>query len=102
MEEHWTHIREVLIRLRKANLTINPLKVSIAQKSVPFLGYIISEKGLATDPRKVADILKMKPTPNVKALSRYMGMLGFYNRFIPRFAAFSMPLKDEKNTFVMG
>jgi predicted aspartyl protease len=92
IEEHWAHVREVLLRLREAKLTINPLKISIAQKSVKFLGFIISDKGLSTDPQKVADILKIKAPRNVAALSRYMGMVGFYSRFIPNFSTISSPL----------
>jgi RNase H-like domain found in reverse transcriptase/Reverse transcriptase (RNA-dependent DNA polymerase)/Integrase zinc binding domain/Integrase core domain/Aspartyl protease len=101
LDEHYEHVREVLIRLRAAKLTLNPQKITIAQKSVKFLGMIISERGLTTDPQKVSDIVAMAPPSNVKALSRFLGMVSFYSRFIPNFSAISLPLNRLKRKNVV-
>ncbi len=101
LDEHIVHVREVLNRLRLAKLTINPQKITIAQTSVKFLGMIISEKGLATDPQKVSDIVNMPRPTNVKALSRFLGMVSFYSRFIPHFSSISVPLNRLKKKNVI-
>lgn len=52
-EEHLNNLRRVLDRLREANLQLKPGKCKFAQRKVEYLGYVISEHGLSTDPTKV-------------------------------------------------
>lgn len=51
-ESHIEHVREVLNRLRKANLTINPTKISLAKNGVHFLGFIVKDGKLYIDPSR--------------------------------------------------
>ena len=53
LEEHFDKLRDVFERLRRAGLKIKPEKCHIFRKEVQYLGHIVSEKGIATDPNKL-------------------------------------------------
>ncbi|XP_036347355.1 uncharacterized protein LOC118756716, partial [Rhagoletis pomonella] len=65
-DEHVEHLREVLRRLQRANLCINPEKCDFFKRELRYLGHVISDKGIHTDPDKVAAIKELKPPTNVK------------------------------------
>jgi hypothetical protein len=85
MFEHAEHLCEVLTRLQNAGLTLNPDKVIIAAREIKYLGHVISSDGIQVTPERFAAIQKY-PTPfNIRALRRFVGMVGFYARFIPNY-----------------
>ena len=55
-EEHLAHLQEVFDRLHKAGLTLKPIKCSFLRESVPFLGHIISQRGIQPDPAKISKV----------------------------------------------
>ena len=61
-EDHLYNLAAVLSRLREATLKVRPSKCHLCQKEVHFLGHVISEAGVATDPTKTKKVLKW-PTP---------------------------------------
>ncbi|XP_019155232.1 PREDICTED: uncharacterized protein LOC109152110 [Ipomoea nil] len=76
-------------------------KCTFARKEVEYLGHIISEKGLQTDPEKLIAV-KASPKPtNIKELRGFLGLTGYYRRFIKSYGAISRPLTDmlKKNAF---
>lgn len=85
-EEHKDHLHLVLQRLQKFGLTINVQKSVIGEKTVKFLGYNISEKGTIPDEERVTVIQNYKQPKTVKELRRFLGMINFYRRWIPRAA----------------
>ncbi|XP_036347166.1 uncharacterized protein LOC118756514 [Rhagoletis pomonella] len=91
-EEHVQNLREVLSRLQRANLRINPEKCDFFKKELRYLGHVVSEKGIHTDPEKVAAIRELKPPSNVKEVRQYLGIASWYRRFVPDFATLSQPL----------
>ncbi|KAM8702429.1 hypothetical protein ACLKA7_007760 [Drosophila subpalustris] len=70
LEEHANNLRDVLKRLRKANLRLNKNKCSFFQKSIVYLGHVVSEAGIHTDPREIDAIRELLPPTNVKELRR--------------------------------
>jgi hypothetical protein len=59
---------------------------------VPFLGHVLSAEGVAVDPSKVRDILDWKPPTIVHQVRSFLGMAGYYRRFIPDFSKISKPI----------
>lgn len=94
LPEHFQLLRKVTERLKEANLSISLSKSRFCQKRISYLGYTISEEGLAIDSRKVQPILDY-PTPRTpKEIRRFMGMVSFYKQFIDRFSDLTAPITD--------
>jgi hypothetical protein len=99
--DHDRKLREVFRRLRKHNLKLQPDKCEFLRKEVIFLGHKISEQGVEPDNHKV-EAIKNFPKPNMaKQLKSFLGLAGYYRRFIPQFSKIATPLhkllkKDAK------
>ena len=82
----------VFDRLKTFNLKIKPKKSFFLQKSVTFLGHILSSEGTAPNPEKI-DKVKNWPKPaNPKEVHPFIGLASYYRRFIPNFAKIAGPL----------
>lgn len=87
-------IKEIAKRLRKANLSINLEKSKFFLKRVKYLGFILSEDGLAPDPDKIKS-MREYPTPTrLKEVRRFLGLCGYYRRMIKDFSKIVSPLTD--------
>lgn len=95
-ESHITRLREVAKRLRAANLTINVTKSKFAMKEIKYLGYIIGNGCLKTDPDKIKAISDFPQPVTIRQLRRFLGLTGWYQRFINNYSAISSPLTDIK------
>ena len=91
-EEHGEHLRQVLQALREAKLYAKPSKCTIGASSVKFLGHIISQGTIATDPDKVAAVNDMEPPQDVHGVRRFLGMANWFRRFVPNFSDLAAPL----------
>ena len=79
-------------RLRTYGLQLKSTKCHLFQTSVPFLGHVVGRRGLECDPKKIEDV-KSWPVPNcLKSVRQFLGFVGYYRRFIPRFADLAEPL----------
>ena len=91
-EQHLEHIREILERLRNAKLKLHPKKCLFAVKRVGFLGHILKPQGISPDPDKI-EAIKNYPTPKkLKQVRGFLGLSGFYRRFISNYAQTAKPL----------
>jgi hypothetical protein len=63
-------------------------------EEVQFLGHVLSAEGVAVDPSKVMDILNWKPPTTVHQVCSFLGMTGYYCRFIPDFSKISKPITE--------
>jgi len=93
-KEHRQHVRWVLNQLRKAALPIKGEKCEFHKTEVEFLGYIISDKGIRMDQRKVQAILEWPAPTNVKETQSFLGFANFYRRFIRGYSGIVKPLTD--------
>ncbi len=96
ISEHLQHLYQVLACLHKAGLTLNLKKCNLIQKSLRFLGHIVSEKAVTTDPTKVAAVKSFPVPQTVKDVQRFLGLAGWYHRFIPQFSEKAAPLHALK------
>ena len=100
VEEHLKRLEEILQRLRAANLMLKPSKCHFFKRQVEFLGHIVSQYGVSTDPHKV-EAVKEWPTPRrVRDVRAFLGLTGYYRRFIQNYGEIAKPLHEltEKNS----
>jgi len=91
--DHDRKLRDVFRRLRQYNLKLQPDKCEFLRKEVTFLGHKISEHGVEPDTCKVESV-KSFPTPKtVKQLKGFLGLVGYYRKFIPQFSKLAAPLQ---------
>lgn len=91
-DEHLLHLEAVFCRLISANLKLKPRKCNFFKEHLEFLGYKISKEGLSPVPAKVEAIEKMQTPANKRDVQVFLGMIGYYRRFIPGFASIGDPL----------
>lgn len=81
-------------KLEKHNLKLKPSKCEFFMSEVKYLGHIVSEEGVKTDPDKI-EALKSWPVPrNIKELRSFLGFTGYYRRFIKDYARVVHPLTE--------
>ncbi|GFW99365.1 retrovirus-related Pol polyprotein from transposon 17.6 [Trichonephila clavipes] len=90
--EHLDHLKQVFTLLRDAGLSLNKDKCHFARDKLKYLGLVISKEGIETDHSKVKAITEMKPPKNSKEVSKFLGMVGWYQKFIPQYADICEPL----------
>ena len=91
-EEHIRHLKVVFERFRQYNIKVNPKKCKWFQKSIKILGHIVSENGIQMDPEKIKVIVERKSPTNLKQLQQFLGLCGYYRKFINNFAKIASPL----------
>lgn len=92
LEEHLCHLRLVLELLAKDKWQVKLSKCSFAQQQLAYLGHIISGKGVATDPAKISAIVQWPVPSFVKELRSFLGLAGYYRKFVKHFAVLAKPL----------
>jgi hypothetical protein len=91
-EEHAHHLRVILQRLHDHQLYAKFSKYAFWLKEVPFLGHVIFAEGIAVDPSKVQEVLDWKSTKSVTQICSFLGLAGYYHRFIPNFSEITKPM----------
>jgi hypothetical protein len=94
LEEHIEHVRLVLQLLQRDKWQVKLSKCVFAQRQLRYLGHIISEQGVATDPEKVQAVLNWPAPTSVKELHSFLGLAGYYRRFVRHFGIISRSLTD--------
>lgn len=93
-EDHIERLQAVFSRLHQHGLKLKASKCEFFKDHVKYLGHVVSENGVHTDPEKL-DALASWPRPtNVKLLRSYLGFTGYYRRFIKDYAKIAKPLND--------
>ena len=90
-EEHAQHLKEVMDTLRAHQLKEKFSKCHFWREEVRFLGHVVSKEGLAVDPAKVVVVQDWKVPRNATEVRSFLGLAGFYRKFIKDFAKISAP-----------
>lgn len=92
LSDHIIHLEAVLEVLRQNQLYAKLSKCTFRQDKIEYLGHVISSEGVATDPSKI-EIIKQWPSPsNPTQLRAFLGMTGYYRRFIQGYGIICKPL----------
>ena len=91
-EEHLQHIEEIFTRLHKFGLKIKCEKCSFFKKHIQYLGHLVSSKGFEPLPEKLDSIQNMPVPRTAKGVKQFLGLIGYYRKFIPHFVDISRPL----------
>lgn len=92
MELHIQHLRLVLEKFRQHYFFLKHSKCSFAQSQLEYLGHIISDQGVATDLAKIEAMLKWPIPTNVTELRGFLGLIGYYKKFIKHYGLMAKPL----------
>ncbi|KAA3487509.1 DNA/RNA polymerases superfamily protein [Gossypium australe] len=90
--EHAKHLKIVLQTLREKQLYAKFSKCEFWLHEVSFLGHIVSASGIRVDPSKISAILDWKPPRNVSEVRSFLGLAGYYHRFVKGFSVIATPL----------
>ena len=92
MENHLEHLRSLFEKLRKADLKLKEFKCNFLKKHIQYLGHIVSGEGITPLPEKLESIQKMLPPKTPKEVKQFLGLIGYYRKFVPRFSDIAHPL----------
>ena len=92
METSLKHLRRLFMKLREADLKLKEVKCNFLKKHIQYLGHIISGKGITPGREKLECIQKMAPPKTPKEVKQFLGLIGYYCKFIPRFSNLAQPL----------
>src|SRR3954447_8680225 len=86
LADHMIKVRAVLNALRLVGFTRNPTKCVFAQKSIQFLGIVVSENGVYAQEEKVQCMLNYKRPTSLQELRSFLGLMSYYRKFIKNFS----------------
>ena len=93
-EEHIEHLKDVLARLKKANIVLKPSKCSVAQQEIEYLGHIVGKGLLKPMISNTTKVKEAKIPQTLTEVRSFCNLAGFYRKFIPNFAKVAKPLTD--------
>ena len=96
METHLEHLRNLFEKLRKADLKLKEVKCNFLKKHIQYLGHIVFGEGILPLPEKLESIQKMLQPKTPKDVKQFLGLIGYYRRFVPRFLDIAHPLNALK------
>ncbi|KAD2804662.1 hypothetical protein E3N88_38039 [Mikania micrantha] len=98
---HMADLRLVFSILLKHHFMVNKTKCSFGQPSVEYLGHIIDAQGVSMDPKKIEVVLSWPVPTQLKGLRGFLGLTGYYRKFIKNYGSIARPLTDltKKDAF---
>ena len=94
VEVHLEHLRKVFLRLREAKLKLKASKCSFFKKHIQYLEHLVSGDGIEPLPEKLEAVENMPPPKTPKEVRQFLGLVGYYRKFVPKFADIARPLTN--------
>ena len=91
---HLEHLEIVFQRLREADLKLKASKCNFFKKHIQYLGHLVSGEGIEPLPEKLEAVRKMPPPTTPKEIRQFLGLVGYYRKFVPKFADIARPLTN--------
>lgn len=92
LQEHMVNLQKVFQRLRESNFKIQMDKSEFLKRETAYLGHIISNDGIKPNPDKISAIQNYPLPKTATEIKRFLGLLGYYRKFIPDFARITKPM----------
>eukprot|EP00253_Pinus_taeda_P011517 PITA_11517 len=92
IEEHYEHLRMVLQTLQEHQLYAKFSKCDFFKEEIQYLGHVITKEGIAVDPEKIKDIMDWPMPKDVADVRSFMGLAGYYRRFVEGFSKVAFPI----------
>ena len=93
-EEHLEHLEKIFKKLREYRLKMKREKCNFFKKHLQYLDHLVSKEEFEPLPEKIKSIKNMQPPRTAKEVKQFLGLAGYYHKFIPRFADLSRPLTN--------
>ena len=104
-EEHLERLKTIFTRIRESGVKLSPKKCHFIKSEVSYLGHTISKSGIKTDEGKIEKVLTWPIPKTVEELRSFLGLCGYYRKFIRCYSAIVSPLEaackdkwNKKNT----
>jgi len=91
--DHDKNLIALMERLKTVNLKLNPEKFRFKERSVKYIGHVLTSNGLQTDPEKVRAIKEMAAPTNAKEMKTFLGMVNYLSKFLPQLSTLTNPLR---------
>ena len=100
IDQHLSHLGMIFERVRDSGMKFHPKKCCFGLRKVKYLGHVISNLGIHADEEKVHAMTSFPRPTNVKTLRSFLGLIGYYKKFIRSYAEMAYPLFQllRKNT----
>jgi hypothetical protein len=92
LEHHLAHLEQVFTKLLQGQFYLKQTKCLFAQRQLEYLGHVVSTAGVHPEPSKIQAMLDWPPPSTIKALRGFLGLTGFYRKFIKGYASIALPL----------
>ena len=86
MISHLKHLRLLFERLKTTDLKIKEVKCNFLKRHIYYPGHIVLGEGITPLPEKHNSIRKMLPLKTPKEIKQFLGLIGYYRKFVPRFS----------------
>ncbi|KAL7824891.1 hypothetical protein SRHO_G00343510 [Serrasalmus rhombeus] len=94
LEQHEQRLLKVLNRLKEEGLKLSLDKCQFCQPSVSYVGHIVSQQGVSTDPKKTEAVTSWPRPTTVTTLRSFLGFCGYYRRFVKDYSKVAFPLNQ--------
>ncbi|MCI26278.1 Ty-3/Gypsy retrotransposon polyprotein, partial [Trifolium medium] len=102
LTDHLSHLHQILTKLLEAEFFLKHSKCLFAKCQLEYLGHIISKDGIQADPSKIQAMVDWPQPTSITMLRGFLGLTGFYGKFIKNYAAIVTPLTNllKKDAFL--